>query len=78
MFSYSSETVTHTINISALDTQDVGEGVSDVFDLQQNDMMERMFHVGQLIKQIDQANPSLFLFRKKKEFKIDNTVKKLS
>lgn len=39
-FSYGSETVTHTINVSALDAQDIGEGVCDVLNLQQKDMME--------------------------------------
>lgn len=38
--SYGSETVTHTINVSALDAQNIGEVVCDVFDLQQKNMVE--------------------------------------
>lgn len=37
---YGCETVTHTVDVSALDTQDIGESICDMLDLQQKDVVE--------------------------------------
>ena len=38
--SYGCETVTHTVDVSALDAQDIGESICDMLDLQQKDVVE--------------------------------------
>lgn len=57
------EAVAHAEDISALRPQDGGESISDALNLQQENMMKRMLHVGQLTHQEWQAAPGSLLPR---------------
>jgi len=56
-----SEAVAHAEDVSALWAQDGGEGVRDALDLQQENMMKRVLHAGQLTHQEWQAAPGSLL-----------------
>lgn len=58
-----SEAVAHAEDVFALMAQDGGEVISDALNLQQQNVMKRMFHVGQLTHQEWQAAPGSLLPR---------------
>lgn len=58
-----SEAVAHAEDVSALRAQEGGECVCDALNLQQEDMVKGMLHVGQLTHQKWQAAPGSLLPR---------------
>lgn len=58
-----SEAVAHAEDVSALRAQDGGEGVRDALNLQEENMVKRVLHAGQLTHQERQAAPGSLLPR---------------